>query len=189
MQLSSQEKSDLFHKLPLLRKLEVMSYVPGLWPKLKYIWGSQIEVPDLSKADGHWNPIHYAAYSGDVTFVPMYQKLGVDIDAKDENGLTPIMLTAFHFNDLNAFFELIRLGANLDVKDNQGDALIHRAIKEGHSDVVAVLLQRAQQQSNRLNLRITDKQGHTPLALAGQFNLPQHLLEELRNLSSRAEKA
>ncbi len=188
MQLSEKEKSDLFYNLPILQKLDVVMYIPGFLPKIKYIFGAQVEIPDLSTEQNFWNPIHFAAYSGDTTLVPLFKKLGADIDSKDGNGFTPIMLAAFHFNDLNTVLELAEQGADLDIADDNGNALIHRAIKEGHSDVLALLLE-FKSEGQKLDLKKQDKQGKTPLALAQQFNLPQDLIRKLKELTSQPGQA
>ena len=187
MQLSEKEKN-LFYNLPILKKFDVVMYIPGFLPKIKYIFGAQVEVPDLSTDQNFWNPIHFAAYSGDTTLVPLFKKLGAKIDKKDGNGLTPIMLAAFHFNDLNTVLELAGHGADLDIADNKGNALIHRAIKEGHPDVFHLLLE-FKSEGQKLDLKKQDKQGKTPLALAQQFNLPQDLIRKLKELTSQPGQA
>lgn len=188
MQLSEKEKNDLFYNLPILQKLDVVMYIPGFLPKIKYIFGAQVEIPDLRTEKNVWNLIHFAAYSGDTTLVPLFRKLGAKIDKKDGNGFTPIMLAVFNFNNLNTVLELVEYGADLDIADNNGNALIHRAIKEGHSDVLALLLQ-FKIEGQKLDLEKQDKQGKTPLALAQQSNIPQRLIRKLKELTEQPDQA
>jgi len=189
MQMSKKEKSDLFHNLSFFQRLDLVSYVPGIFAKLKYLSGSKVEVPDLSKTNQDYaNLIHLDVHDGNTTLVPLYQKLGVDINAKDGNGLTPIMLAAFHCIDGYTFLKLIEFGANLNISDNQGDALIHRAINEGRSDIVHLLLQ-FKCEGKKLDLKQQDMQGNTPLMLANQSNLPQHLINKLKELTLQPDEA
>ncbi len=188
MQLSEKEKSDLFYNLPILQKLDVVMYIPGFCQKIRYVFGAQVEIPDLSTDQNFWNPIHFAVQGQDTTLVPLFKKLGADIDKKDGNGFTPIMLAVFNFNNLNTVLELVEYGADLDIADNKGNALIHRAIKEGHPDVFHLLLE-FKSEGQKLDLKKQDKQGKTPLALAQQFNLPQDLIRKLKELTEQPGQA
>ena len=65
---------------------------------------------------------------------------GVDVNAKDETGSTPL-LEAARFGHDNICRMLIAAGANLKAKDRDGKTALQLAIQGNHDDVVRVLKQ------------------------------------------------
>lgn len=65
---------------------------------------------------------------------------GVDVNAKDETGSTPL-LEAARFGHDNICRILIAAGANLKAKDRDGKTALQLAIQGNHDEVVRVLKQ------------------------------------------------
>ena len=65
---------------------------------------------------------------------------GVDVNAKDESGSTPL-LEAARFGHDNICRMLIAAGANLKAKDRDGKTALQLAIQGNHDEVVRVLKQ------------------------------------------------
>ena len=65
---------------------------------------------------------------------------GVDVNAKDESGSTPL-LEAARFGHDNICRMLIAAGANLKAKDRDGKTALQLAIQGDHDEVVQVLKQ------------------------------------------------
>ena len=62
-------------------------------------------------------------------------KNGVDINAKDKNGETVLMLAIKEWMDVKLVKELIKLGADVNVKDKDGNSLLFKVLEFKH-DVV-----------------------------------------------------
>ena len=65
---------------------------------------------------------------------------GVDVNARDENGSTPLLEAARYGHD-NICRILIAAGANLKAKDKDGKTALQLAIQGNHDEVVRVLKQ------------------------------------------------
>ena len=65
---------------------------------------------------------------------------GVDVNARDESGSTPL-LEAARFGHDNICRILIAAGANLNAKDKDGKTALQLAIQGDHDEVVRVLKQ------------------------------------------------
>ena len=87
---------------------------------------------------------------------------GAEIDAQDEDGLTPLM-----FATLDGQHEvvelLIRKGAYLNQIDGEGETALHYATKYGQSKIAELLI------ANGADLNIRDYCGRTPLDNVGDY--------------------
>lgn len=89
--------------------------------------------------------------------------LGFDIDQKDRDGYTPLMIAASLGKADFAQF-LIDNGADANARSFSGLTAMHRAAQDGHNDVITILL------SSDANINIPDMQGFTPLMVAVNAN-------------------
>jgi len=87
---------------------------------------------------------------------------GAEIDAQDEDGLTPLM-----FATLDGQHEvvelLIRKGACLNQIDGEGETALHYATKYGQSKIAELLI------ANGADFNIRDYCGQTPLDNVGDY--------------------
>ena len=82
---------------------------------------------------------------------------GADINAKNEDGLTPILLRIQKgWCDEDIAREMIGLGADLKAKDNQGNTVLHM----GPSGLVSFLVE------NGVDINAKNDKGRTPLMIA-----------------------
>ncbi|MCE3233807.1 MAG: ankyrin repeat protein [Rickettsiaceae bacterium] len=89
-------------------------------------------------------PLHYAAtYNNDPNSINLFKLLvaqkGIIIDAKDETGMTPLMLMAERGN-LDAIKLMLMLGANLHEVNNKGQNAIYFAEENGKEKAFYLLL-------------------------------------------------
>uniref|UniRef100_A0A7M4EL82 Kinase D-interacting substrate of 220 kDa n=1 Tax=Crocodylus porosus TaxID=8502 RepID=A0A7M4EL82_CROPO len=100
-----------------------------------------------------------------------------DVDERNENGQTPLMLAAEQGN-LEIVQELLKKGANCNLEDSDNWTALISASKEGHVDIVAELL------NCNVNLEHRDMGGWTALMWAsykGRTEVAELLLEKGSN--------
>ncbi|MBI5429389.1 MAG: ankyrin repeat domain-containing protein [Nitrosomonadales bacterium] len=96
---------------------------------------------------------------GDEKVVSLFVDSGVNVDARDERGWTPLMMSSFNGKEEIALL-LIRSGASVHSKDKQGYGPLHWAAYNGYSNVVKLLIEKKAAVDARSN------HGWTPLLQA-----------------------
>ncbi|XP_067653215.1 serine/threonine-protein phosphatase 6 regulatory ankyrin repeat subunit B-like [Haliotis asinina] len=117
---------------------------------------------DLSVIDEDGdNILHLACRGGNVKIVNyiLMQSI-VNINAKNNNGETPVMITA-NSGDREAFDILARKGADLSVIDNKGDNILHWACRGGNVKIVTYILL-----ENCVDINCKGNEGKTPVLIA-----------------------
>ena len=98
---------------------------------------------------------------------------GADLEAKDEEGKTPLAAAVEDYT-FEAMPILLERGANLEARDNNGRTPLGAAIENGVFEAMHLFLK------NGANLESRDNNGHTPLVLAvrfGKIEMAEYLLE------------
>jgi len=94
-------------------------------------------------------PLHGASRHGFSSIVELLLKLGADVDAQDNNAMTPLLLVSqqpCHFGDASqteitkTAQLLLEHGASVHVRNKNGQMPLHGASNHGHPGIVAVLL-------------------------------------------------
>ncbi|XP_019645800.1 PREDICTED: uncharacterized protein LOC109486407 [Branchiostoma belcheri] len=115
--------------------------------------------------------LHRAVLDGRVHQVRLLVSIGVSLEERDRNGLTPLMLTCYvdkEESGLRIARILARSGAYLNVDDPNGMNVLHHACKVGKYGIVAFLLDQDAMVTNS-----PDKLGNTPLNYAAINGNPQ----------------
>jgi ankyrin repeat protein len=116
-----------------------------------------------------------------VAAIPILVQKGVNLDVRDNDGNTALMI-AFEAGNDKASKLLIDAGANLDIRDNTGKTALMLAAEKGEFDVVDALIVAG------ANLNIRDNAGKTALMLAaakGLVDLVRILIVAKANLNIR----
>ncbi len=97
--------------------------------------------PQLLKTDmgAGMTPLHYAAFYGYVPVVDHCLKNGVDLNLKDRRGLSPVWFSVSGKRPA-MLKKLVALGADLSIKNPQGDDMLFRAALAGDVEVFGILL-------------------------------------------------
>ena len=117
--------------------------------------------------------LHSAAQSGNVDTIETILSLGLDIDSRDESGLTPLMLAACT-GQADTFHFLLERGSDPTLKGNDGSSVLHCAAEGGSKVIIEKLL------SLEHHIDSRDGGGLTPLMIAacnGQADAFHFLLE------------
>ena len=86
------------------------------------------------------DPIHDAARNGDLAGVQAELDKGVDVNAKDDVGKTPLTYAA-RFGHKEVAELLLAKGADASAKtDDNGTTPLHHAALNGHKEIAAMLI-------------------------------------------------
>ena len=97
-----------------------------------------------------------------------------DINIQNSNGWTPIYQSIIS-NNLEALYELLKLGANPDIPNNLGETPLYLSVDNNNYDALIILLQ------YNANCNIAKNNGNTPLHLATKKNQTNFMSALLRN--------
>ncbi len=107
--------------------------------------------------------LHQAAADGDVERVRQLLSKAADVNAKDNNGRTPLY-TAVASDRMEMVQLLIAQGADVNAKNNRGLTPLHRAIGRRRSDIAQLLI------AQGADINADDNRGRTPLYTAVDSN-------------------
>ena len=121
-----------------------------------------------------------AAKSGDLNALKAALDAGADVNVKDANGETSLMI-ASSYGNLVTVRELLARGANIEAADNRGFTSFIIAIEWEHPDIARELLDRG------ANIDAVTTEGFTSLLLAskgGNLDLVKDLLDSGANIEA-----
>mmetsp|Transcript_17840 Transcript_17840/g.23256 ORF Transcript_17840/g.23256 Transcript_17840/m.23256 type:complete len:379 (-) Transcript_17840:1107-2243(-) len=133
-------------------------------------------IDEASSDDVGMHPLHWACTEGRLGCARLLAKRGADLDARDLQGCTPLIIASqWGQADMVAF--LIKMGATAQILDKNKDSALHWASYKGNLEIVGLL--------HHLGLPLDepDAYGQTPLhlaALCGNLNVCEYLLLDLR---------
>ena len=105
------------------------------------------------------NSIQNSAMIGDIEAVKWHLANGPDINARDNDGVTPLIWAAVR-NKMQTVELLIAEGADVNAKDRFNKTPLYRAAFAGRSEIVRVLI------ANGAGVNVKDAKGETPLDAA-----------------------
>lgn len=127
--------------------------------------------------------IHHAAGNGNAKEVARFLKRGIEVDAVDDEGATPLGRAA-RFGHRDVVQLLLSEGADVHHRDDAGRTALHRAATRGHVDVLTLLI------DSGAEIDATEDRGETPLMYAaaqGQYAAGAVLIEAGADVNARDE--
>ena len=118
--------------------------------------------PYLEDNDGS-SLIHSAAEGGNTSIIIKLLSLGLDVDSRNDGGLTPLVSAALK-DKQNAFDILIQNGAYPSFQDNKGFSMLYCAAQGRSTSIINKLL------SLGLDIKLKDVYGVTSLTRAIEKN-------------------
>ena len=109
--------------------------------------------------------IHDASAVGDIEAVKQHIAAGMDMDGKNENGMTPLFGAAFNGHKEVAEL-LIAAGADVNAKGFQGTTPLHSAAGKGRKEIVELLIAKG------ADVNAKGDGGITPLDIAADPSNP-----------------
>ena len=115
--------------------------------------------------------LHQAVIDGNIEAVKQHIAAGADVNAKDENGVTPL-----HWTETKEIAELlIAKGADVNAKDDwSGSTPLHRAATFGYKEIAELLIAKGADVNARTG------SGETPLDLAIKYKNTGYVVDLLR---------
>ena len=150
--------------------------VIGAFP-LSYV-GSPISGPELRKI------MFEAAKSGDPAKMEQFLSAGADVNARDENNDTALIVSARHGRSAIVDLLLSKKGLDPDATNHSRCTALIGASERGYSDIVKLLLKAG----SKVNVKSAD--GFAPLALAsreGHAETVKLLLEKGADIKARTD--
>lgn len=139
------------------------------------------------RPDSVARPLDRAACADRAGAVTLLIAAGAEVDAPDEDGLTPLMVAAW-FGCLRAARALLEGGADPNARDPEGASALHYATGEGLMSEAIDMLERGA----RASLAFEDGKGRLPLDLAireGSLALVDSMAARMDELALRAAVA
>ena len=111
--------------------------------------------------------IHQAAKDGNTEAIKLDLADGTDVNAKDDNGITPLHNVAEEgHKEIAELF--IAAGADVNAKNNLGGTPLHEAAASGHKEIVEVLVAKGADVNANIGgwtpLHLAIDEGHTEIA-------------------------
>ncbi|MDA8085716.1 MAG: ankyrin repeat domain-containing protein, partial [Nitrospiraceae bacterium] len=120
--------------------------------------------------------INEAGWEGYLKSVEVLIKQGADVNAKNNNGYTPLHRAA-EFGHKDVAQTLIAHGADVNAKDNNGDTPLHEAAEGGQADIVKLLI------AHGADINARDNAGRIPMQVANGKEIVALLQSAMLNRS------
>jgi ankyrin repeat protein len=131
-----------------------------------------------------YTPLHLAAMGQNKKIVDALLAKKPNVNGKDNNGYTPIMFAMTHNGSKEMIQAWLDAGADLTVKNNQNQTVLHLACLYANEEVAELFVKRG------IPIKETDDYGYTPLAAAASRNsvkIVKMLLDKRADVNFRSD--
>lgn len=122
-----------------------------------------------------------AAATGNTHTVKDLINKGADVNAKEENGFTPLMLSSWH-GHIDIVQHLIAKGAHVNAKTNEGLTALLSALEQGHYDIAKILI------ASGADVNVKGMDDRTPLmgeSYRGNYDIVKLLLDSGADVNAK----
>ncbi len=100
--------------------------------------------PDQFRDHNNWTLLHYAATREDPHILSLLIAAGADINAKDNNGDTPLHIAAQNGRKMVVDYLVNKKAAPLSITNKAGETPLHAAMKNNQQDSAAIMIEALQ---------------------------------------------
>ncbi|WP_341811169.1 ankyrin repeat domain-containing protein [Wolbachia endosymbiont (group A) of Oxytorus armatus] len=151
---TKEDVKELLKRAQLDQGLLISAQDGNLDKVVEYFIGKRVSLK-VKDRDGK-TPLDLAEQKGHTDIAKVIKQMQLELDKK--------LLSAVKNGDLNKVEDFISQGTSLEVKDSNGNTLLHYASQNDHLEVVEYLIKKG------ASLKAKNKDGKTPLDLALQKN-------------------
>ncbi|CAN9182088.1 unnamed protein product [Alternaria alternata] len=126
------------------------------------LFPGRTESPDLYYAGSYSSETAEYGHEGVVRL--LFEQDGIDINAKDEDGVTPLWTAARWGQESVVRLLVEQDGIDINAKDKDGATPLWIAAEYGHESVVRLLVEQ-----DGIDINAKDKDGATPLRIAAEY--------------------
>ncbi len=150
---------------------------------LKSYYGAVLDAP--ASCENQMRPQHWGASDGKIASMKFFLDNRVDLNCPDGNGCSPLAVAVQYMHTETALY-LIKNGADLALKDTNGDSVLHWAAYKGAEELVGMLV--------HFMPREVDTEDHFGqaaihlAALGGHHRVVEYLLRENGAVFNKTDK-
>ena len=139
--------------------------------KEKLLNGADINEPDET---GH-TALEQAVWANSIRGIKFCLRHGADINQKDKYGNTPLHYSSFVFTmeDMKIIMALIKLGADVNIKNNSGETALYTAVWDCSYEVVKAFIDAG------ADVNVKNNRGETPLSCAVKYKAKGKIIDLL----------
>lgn len=82
---------------------------------------------------------HYACSNSNIVLKREYLIEGIDINGKDVNGFTPLMIAAFNLDPLKKIQQFLEMKADPNLLNSRNENVLHILIRESRSNLITII--------------------------------------------------
>lgn len=130
-------------------------------------------------------PLIYDSYSGNLPLAKFSVINGADINLKDENGTTALIMATTNGNLEIIKYLSDKRGLEINAQDDREFTALMWASYNGNLEIVKYLIE-----ERRVDINVKDSQGHNAFMYAsfdGKFEVVKYLIENKANVDIRAK--
>ncbi|KAL3313063.1 Ankyrin-2 [Cichlidogyrus casuarinus] len=147
--------TSLYDVMPKEPSKLVKAVVNSDLPRVQVLVITSNQSPDNLKR----TPLHWACAKEHFTIVNLLLEYNADLNAQDQDGFTPLMLTALTGN-IQLFNILLTYNSNISLKNYQSQTALHLSVIKCHDEITHILL------SKVADFNALDNYGFAPIHYA-----------------------
>ncbi len=147
----------------------MLAVIRGDQTKVNAMIRRGVNINERSRGEFGYTPLHLAILQQNMIMIRLLLEVGADVNKKSKSGNTPLHMVAWISSELQRKIVLEYLldnNADPNIQNKDGEILLHIFVRRNDKDLLAFIVKNY---PDKFNLRIVNKKGKTPIALAEQM--------------------